>query len=180
MWELDYKESWALKNLCFWTVVLKTLESPSDCKEIQPVHPKGDQSWVSVGRTDVEAETPMLWLPDKKSWLIWKDSFWERLGAGGEGEDRGWDGWMASLTQWTWVWVNSGIWWWKGRPGMLQSMGSWKFRHDWATEMNWSKWAQYNHKDPYKRKAERSKKTWWWTQRGQRERERFVDAVLLP
>ena len=74
MWELDYKESWALKNWCFWTVVLeKTLESPLDSKEIQPVHPKGDQSWVFIGRTDVEAETPILWPPDAKSCLIWKD-----------------------------------------------------------------------------------------------------------
>ena len=74
MWELDYKESWAPKNWCFWTVVLeRTFESPLGCKEIQPVHPKGDQSWVFIGRTDVEAETPMLWPPDAKSWLIWKD-----------------------------------------------------------------------------------------------------------
>ena len=74
MWELDYKESWALKNWCFWTVVLeKTLESLLDCKEIQPVHPKGDQSWVFTGRTDVEAETPILWASDAKSGLIWKD-----------------------------------------------------------------------------------------------------------
>ena len=74
MWELDYKENWAPKNWCFWTVVLeKTLESPLDCKEIQPVHLKRDQSWVFIGRTDVEAETPILWLPDVKSWLIWED-----------------------------------------------------------------------------------------------------------
>ena len=74
MLELDYKESWVLKNWCFWTMVLeKSLESPLDCKEIQPVHPKGDQSWVFIGRTDVEAETPILWAPDMKSWLIWKD-----------------------------------------------------------------------------------------------------------
>ena len=74
MWELDYKESWALRNWCFWTVVLeKTLESPLDCKEIQPVHHKGNQSWVFIGRTDAEAETPILWPPDVKSWLIWKD-----------------------------------------------------------------------------------------------------------
>ena len=74
MWELDYKESWALKNWCFWTVVLeKTLESPLNCKEIQPVHPKGDQSWVFIGRTDAEAETLILWPPDVKSWLIGKD-----------------------------------------------------------------------------------------------------------
>ena len=73
MWELDYKESWMLKNWCFWTVVLeKTLESPLDCKKIQPVHPKGDQSWVFIGRTDVEAETPILWPLDVRSWLIWK------------------------------------------------------------------------------------------------------------
>ena len=72
--ELDHKESWAPKNWCFWTVVLeKTLESPLDCKEIQLVHPKGDQSWIFIGRTDVEAETPILWPPDAKSWLIWKD-----------------------------------------------------------------------------------------------------------
>ena len=74
MWELEYKESWAPKNWCFWTVVLeKTLESPLDCKEIQPVHPKGDQSCLFIGRTDVEAETSILWPPDAKSWLIWKD-----------------------------------------------------------------------------------------------------------
>ena len=70
----DYKESWALKNWCFWTVVLeKTLESPLDCKEVEPVHPKGNQSWIFTGRTDVEAENLILWLPDAKSWLIWKD-----------------------------------------------------------------------------------------------------------
>ena len=74
MWELDYKESWVPKNWYVWTVVLrKTLESPLDCKEIQPVHPKGDQSWVFIGRTEAEAETPILWPPDAKSWLIWKD-----------------------------------------------------------------------------------------------------------
>ena len=74
MWQLSYKESWAPKNWCFWTVVLeKTLESPLDCKEIQWVHPKGDQSWVFIERTDVEAETPILWPPEAKSWLIWKD-----------------------------------------------------------------------------------------------------------
>ena len=74
MWELDNKEGWALKNWCFWTVVLeKTLEGPLDCKEIQPVHLKGDQSWLFTGGNDVEAETPILWPPDEKSWLIWKD-----------------------------------------------------------------------------------------------------------
>ena len=111
MWELNYKESWVPKNWCFWTVVLeKTLESPLDCKEIQPVQPKGDQSWIFFGRTDVETETLILWPPEAKTRLK-RPWGWERLRAGGEGDDRGWDGWMASLTQWTWVWVNSGSWW---------------------------------------------------------------------
>ena len=112
MWELDHKESWAPRNWCFRTVVLeKTLENPLDCKEIRAVHPKGNQSWVFIGRTDVEAETPILWPSGVKSWLIGKRPWcWERLKVGGEGDDRGWDGWMASSTQWTWVWVNSGSW----------------------------------------------------------------------
>ena len=136
MWELGYKESWVPKNWCFWTVILeKTLESPLAWKEIQPVHPKGDQSWVFIGRTDVEAETPILWSPDAKSWLIWKDP--ERLKVGGEWDGRGWGGWMALPTQWTGIWVNAGSWWWTGRPGVLQFMGSQKVRHDWATELNW-------------------------------------------
>ena len=86
MCELYYKGSWAQKNWCFWTVVLeKTLESPLDCKEIQPVHSKGNQSWVFIGRTDAEAETPLLWPPDVKTWLIWKD-----LEAGKDwGQERG-------------------------------------------------------------------------------------------
>ena len=111
MWELDYKESWAPKNWCFWTVVLdKTLESPLDCKEIQPVHPKGHRSCIFIGRIDVEAETPVLWPPDAKSWLIEKTWCWERLKAGGEGDDRGRDSSMVSRTQWAWVWVSSGSW----------------------------------------------------------------------
>ena len=91
MWELDHKESWVPKNWCFWTVVLeKMLESPLDCKEIQPVHPKGNNSWVFIGKTAVEAEAPIFWPPDAKSWLIGKDWCWERLGALGEGDDPGW------------------------------------------------------------------------------------------
>ena len=143
MWEFDYKECWALKNWCFWTVVLekkkKTLESPLDCKEIQPVHPKGNQSWVFIGRTDAEAETPILWPPDVKNLTHWKRPWcWERLRAGGEGDDRGWDGWMASPMQWTWVWVSSGNRWWTGRPGVLQSMGLQSYTQlcD-LTELNW-------------------------------------------
>ena len=106
-------ESWTLKKaehrrIEFWTVVLeKTLESLLDCEEIQPVHPKGNQSWIFIGRTDTEAETPIIWPPDVKNWLTGKDQLWERLKAGGEGDDRGWDGWMASPTQWAWVWTGS-------------------------------------------------------------------------
>ena len=132
MWELDCEESWAPKNWCFWTVVLeKTLETPLDCKEIQPVHPKGDQPWVFIGRTDAEAETAILLPPHAKCWLIGKDP--------DAGRDRGWDGWMALLTQWTWVWVNSGSWWWTGRPGVLRFMGSQRVGHDWVTKLNWLK-----------------------------------------
>ena len=99
MWELDYKESWALKNWCFWTVVLeKTLESPLDCKEIQPVHPKGDQSWVFTGRTDVEAETPILWPTDAKSWLSGKNpdagKDWGQEKRMTENEMVGWHHWL--------------------------------------------------------------------------------------
>ena len=137
MWELDHKDGWVLKKWCFLILLLeKTLESPLDCKEIQPVHPKEDQSWVFIGRT--EAETPVLWPPHEKSWLTGKLWCWEGLGAGEEGDDREWDGWMASLTQWTWVWVNSGSWWWTGRPGLLWFMGSQRVGHDWATELNWT------------------------------------------
>ena len=137
MWELDCEESWLLKNWCFWTVVLeKTFESPLHCKEIRPVNPKGNQSWIFIGRTDGEPEAPILWPPDGKSWLTGKDWCWERLKAGGEGEGRRWDGWMASPTQWTWVRVNSGSWWWTGKPGVLQSMGLQRIGHDWATELN--------------------------------------------
>ena len=139
MWELDCKESWALKNWCFWTVVLeKTFESPLDCKEIQPVHSEGDQSWDFFGKNDAKAETPVLW-PSCEELTHWKRLWcWEGLGARGEGDDRGWDGWMASLTRWTWVWVNSGSWWWTGRPGVLRFMGLQRVRHDWATDLLWS------------------------------------------
>ena len=100
MWELNHKECWVLKNWCFWTMVLeKTLESLLDCKEIQAVHPKWNQSWIFIRRTDAEA--PTLWLPDAKNWLIGKDpdagKDWRREGKG----TRGWDGWMASPTRWT-------------------------------------------------------------------------------
>ena len=138
MWELDYKESLVPKNWYFWNVLEKTLESPLDCKEIQPVNPRGNQSWIFIGRTDAEAETPyfghLMWRVDS----LEKTLMMERLKVGGEGDDRGWDGWMASPTQWTWAWVSSRSWWWTGRPGVLQFMGSQRVSHDWATELNWS------------------------------------------
>ena len=216
MWEWDHKKGLVSKNWCFWTVALeKTLESPLDW-EIKPVHPKENQPWIFMRRTDAEAEAPIcghlmqradslektLMLGKTKSrrrrgwqrmrWLdgitnsmdmslsklqemvkdreVWHaavhgvtkcqtgPSNWtkqqqninvsvkgthlkrpwcsERLNVGGEGDNRGWDGWMASLTRWTWVWVNSGSWWWTGRPHVLQSMGSQRVGHNWATELN--------------------------------------------
>ena len=139
VWELDHKESWAApKNWCFPNVVLeKTLESSLDCKQIKPVNPKGNQSWIFIERTDAEAS--VLWPPDAKSQLIRKDP-----DAGKEWRleenryNRGWDSWMASPTRWTWVWVSSGSWWWTGKPGMLQSSGSQRVRHNWVTELNWT------------------------------------------
>ena len=111
VWELDYKESWVLKNWCFWTVVLeKTLESPMDSEEIKPVNLKRNQSWIFIGRTDAEAETPILWPPHAKSWIIGKGpDVGKDWGQEEKGKDRGWDGWMASLTYWAWVWASSGI-----------------------------------------------------------------------
>ena len=107
MWELDCEESWAPKNWCFWTVVLeKTLESPLVCKEIQPDHSKGDQSWVFIGGTDAEAETPILWPPHAKSSLIGKDS---DAGRDWGQEEKGTT--EAEMAGWTWVWVNSRSWW---------------------------------------------------------------------
>jgi len=120
MWDLNCKEGWVPKNWCFWTVVLeKTLESPLDCKEMQPVHPKGNQSWMFIGRTYAEAETPILWPPNVKNWLIGKDPDAGEDRMREEGDCRGWDGWMASLTWWTWVRVRSGSWYWTGKPGVL-------------------------------------------------------------
>ena len=164
IWELNHKESWVLKNWCFWTVVLKkTLEvlwtarrlNQSILKEIRPEYSLeglmlklklqyfGHLMW----RTDSLEKTLMLvknWLtgkdPDACEELThWKRPWrWERLKAGGEEDDRGWDGWMASLTQWTWVWASSGSWWWRGKPSLLQSMASQRVGHNWATELNWT------------------------------------------
>ena len=118
MWELDHKEGWVPKNWCFWTMVLKkTLESPLDCKEIKPVNPKVNQPWVFSRRTDAEAKALILWPLMWTANSLEKTLMQERLRAGGEGGDRGWVGWMASLTQWTCVWANSRIEW--GTGGLV-------------------------------------------------------------
>ena len=137
MWELDNKENWAPKNWCFWTVVLeKTFKSPLDSKESKPVNYKGNQSWIFIGMADVEA--PILRPPDA-NWLIGKDpdagKDWRQEE---KGMTRGWDGWMASPSQCTWVWANSGSWWWIGKPGGLQSMGLQRVGHKWVTELSWA------------------------------------------
>ena len=135
---VDYREGWAQKNWCFWTVVLeKTLESPLDCKEIQPVHPKGNWPWVFIGRTDVKAETPVFWPPDVKSWLIWKDP--------DIGKDWGWE--EKGTTEDEMVGRHHRL---NGRefgwiPGVgdgHRSLACWvswgrKVGHNWATELNW-------------------------------------------
>ena len=111
-------------------------ESPLDCKEIKPVNPKGNQSWILTGRTDVEAETPILWPPDVKNWLIGKDcdagKDWRQEKGMTEDEMVAWP-----PTGWTWVWASSRSWWWTGKPCALQSMGSLRVGHDWVTELNW-------------------------------------------
>ena len=140
MWELDHKDSWAPKNWCFWTVVLeKTLERPLDIKEIQPVNPKGSQSVLNSHWKDWcwswKSNNLATWWEELTHWK--RPWYWESLKAGGEGDDRGWDGWMASLTRWTWVWVSFKSWWWTGRLSVLQSMGSQR-GYDWVTELNWN------------------------------------------
>ena len=123
-WELDYKESWAPKTWYFWTVVLeKTLESPLDCKEIQPLYPKEISSEYSLEGLMLKLKLQYF------GYLIQRTDSLEK--------NRGWDGWMASLTQWTWVWASSRSWWWTGKPGMLQSIGSQRVRHNWVAELNW-------------------------------------------
>ena len=139
MWELDHKEGWEPKNWCFWTVVLeKTLESPLDCKDIKPILNKINPEYSLKGlMLKLKLQYLATWCEEpthlKRSW------WWERLKAGGERDDRGWDGWMASPTRWTWVWVSSRSWWWTRMPGVLQSMGSQSqtWLSDWI-ELNWT------------------------------------------
>ena len=137
MWELDYKESWALKNWCFWTtVLLMTLESPLDWK-------RSNQSMIKEISPEYSLEGLMLKLKLQYfGHLVWRADSLENtliLGKieGSRMKQQMAVGWMASLTLWTWIWISSRSWWWAGRPGMLQSMGSQRVRHDWATELNW-------------------------------------------
>ena len=126
---IDAFELWCWRRL---------LRVPWTTRRSNQIHPKGNQSWIFTGRADAEAETPntlATWCEElthlKRPWC------WEKLKAGGEG-DRRWDGWMASPTRWTWVLASSGSWWWTRKPGMLQSMGSQRVGHNWATELNWT------------------------------------------
>ena len=135
MWELDYKESWVLKNWCFWTVVLENTSfslsrrsNQTILKEISP----GCSSEGLMLKLKLRYFGHLMWRDDSFE----KTVMLERSREGGKGDDRGWDGWMASQTQWTWVWVNSGRWWWTRRPGVLRFMGSQRVRHEWATELN--------------------------------------------
>ena len=138
-WKLDCEDSWVPKNWCFWTVVLgKTCESlglqgdpiiSSQRRSVLGVHWK---DWCWGWNSNTLATSCEELTHRKRPWC------WEGLGAGGEGDNRGWDGWMASWTRRTWVWVNSGSWWWTGRPGMLRFMGSQRVGHNWVTELNWT------------------------------------------
>ena len=115
----------------------KTLESPLDCKEIKTVNPKGNRSWIFIGKTDGELKLQYF------GHLMWRtDSLEKTLRVGGEGDNRGWDGWMALPTWWIWVWTSSGSWWWTGKPGMLQSMELQRIGHNWVIELNWTELKQ--------------------------------------
>ena len=135
MWELDHKEGWALKNWCFWTWCWRSLlRVPWTARS----NPKGNQPWIFIWRTDAEPEAPILWPPDLKSRIMGKaPDAGKDWGQEETGDDRGWDGWMASPTEWrTWVCVDSGSWWWTGRPGMLSSWG--RKELDTTEQQNWT------------------------------------------
>ena len=136
-WTIKKAEHWWIDAFELWCWRRQDLESPLDYRKNKLVHSKGNQSWISVGRTDAEAETPILWSPDAKNWLIWKDP--DAGKEGGEGDKRGWDSWMASPTLWTWVAVSSWSCWCTGKPGVLQSMGSQRIGHDW---LNWTEYSE--------------------------------------
>ena len=139
MWELNYEDIWGPKNWWFSTVMLeKTLESPLNCR-------RSNQSILKEIILEYSLEELMLMLKFQyfghlmqSSSSLEKTTMLGKMKAGGDGDDRGWDGWIASQTQWTWVWINSGSWWRTGKPGVLQSMDFQRVRHDWATELNWT------------------------------------------
>ena len=137
MWELDYKESWVPKNWCFWTAVLEeTPESNLDSRRSNQSLLKDISPEYSLERLmlNLKLQSLATWFEELTPWK--RPWCWERLKAGGEVDSKGWDSWMAPPTWRTWVWANSGSWWWTGKPGVLQSMGSQRVRHNWATELN--------------------------------------------
>ena len=150
-------ENWTIKNVwawnwCFWTVVLeKTLESLLDCKDIKPVNHKGTQSWVVIGRLRLRLKLPYFGHLMRRTDTLEKTLMLGKIEGRMRKDNRGQDGWMASPTQWTWVWVDSRSWWWTGRPGMLQSMVSQRVRHDWAIELNLN-WTDNNKTNYFPRK----------------------------
>ena len=135
-WTINKAEHWRIDAFELWC--WRRFESPLDCKEIKPVNPKENQSWIFIGRTDAKAETLILWPLHAKNWLIEKDldsgKDWRKEEKG----TTGWDCWMASLTRWTWVWISSRSWWWTENPGVLQSMLLQWVGHKWVTELNWT------------------------------------------
>ena len=141
MWMFEHKEGWVPKNWFFDLWCWRRLLSPLDCKEIKPANPQGHQFWIVIGRTDAEAEAPILWSPYVKNWLIRKDPDWERLGKiegrrrRGQQRMRWLDGITESMDMSPLIWASSTSWWWTGKPGVLQSKGI-TVGHDWATELN--------------------------------------------
>ena len=145
MWELDHKGGWLSKNWCFQTVVLKkTLDSPWDRRSslsiLKVINPEYSLKGLML-KLKLQYFGHLMWRADsfEKTLVLGK------IEVGREGDDRGWDGWMASLTQWTWVWLNSGSWWWTGRPGVLRFMGLQRVRHDWVTELSWTLYNRHIH-----------------------------------
>ena len=164
MWELDFKESWAPKNWWFSTVVLeKTLGVPwtarrSNQSILMEISPEYSLEGLML-KLKLQYSGHLMWRAEKtlKRTHLKRPWYWERLNAWGDGEDRGWNGWMASPTQWTWIWVSSRSWWWTGRPGMLQSVGSQRVGHNWATEMNWTELNQRRKRNKKNPNCKRSK-----------------------
>ena len=134
---MNHKEGWMPKNWCFWTVVLeKTLENPLECGEIKPVNPKGNQFWISLGGLMLKLKFQYFGHLMQRTDSFEKTLMLGKIESRRRRDDRGWDGWMGSLTWCTWVWVSSGSWCWTGKPGVLQSMGLQKVGHNWMTELN--------------------------------------------